>query len=57
MTPPGGRPALDGAPRIVKIMVRMTERDRALIEALRGAVSMNQYILDALRQAARNEVK
>ncbi len=57
MTPPRGRKSLDGAPRTVKVMVRMTERDKALLDALRGSTSANQYMLDALRAKMRNEVQ
>ena len=52
-----GRKSLDGAPRTVKVMVYMTERDKALLEAVRGQQSANQFILDALRARLRNEVK
>ncbi len=57
MTPPRGRKSVDGAPRTVKVMVRMTERDKALLEAVRGSDSANQFILDALRAKMRDEVK
>ena len=57
MTPPRGRKSVDGAPRTVKVMVRMTERDKALLEAVRGSDSANQFILDALRAKLRDEVK
>jgi len=52
-----GRKSLDGAPRTVKVMVRMTAKDKALLDALRGATSANQFILDAIRVRLRDEVK
>jgi hypothetical protein len=57
MTPPRGRKSLDGAPRTVKVMIRMTARDKALLDALRGATSANQFVLDAIRAKMRNEVQ
>lgn len=57
MTPPRGRKTTDDAPRDVKVIVRMTERDKALLDALKGAKSANQYMLDALRAKLRSEVK
>ena len=52
-----GRKSLDSAPRTVKVMVRMTAKDKALLDALRGATSANQFILDAIRVRLRDEVK
>ena len=52
-----GRKSLDGAPRTVKVMVRMTAKDKALLDALRGSTSANQYMLDAIRAKMRDEVK
>lgn len=57
MTETRGRKSLDGAPRTVKVMVRMTKKDKALLDAVRGATSANQYILGALRAKMRDEVK
>tara|TARA_R110000751_G_scaffold142291_1_gene245694 strand:- start:1120 stop:1293 length:174 start_codon:yes stop_codon:yes gene_type:complete len=57
MTETRGRKSLDGAPRTVKVMVRMTAKDKALLDALRGATSANQFILDAIRVRLRDEVK
>ena len=57
MTPPRGRKPTDDAPRSAKVIVRMTERDKALLDALKGAKSANQFILDALRDKMRSEVK
>ena len=57
MTPTRGRKSVDGAPRTVKVMVRMTPKDKALLEAVRGSDSANQFILDALRAKLRAEVK
>lgn len=52
-----GRKSLDGAPRTVKVMIRMTNKDKALLDALRGSTSANQYMLDAIRVKMRDEVK
>lgn len=57
MTPPRGRKSLDGAPRTVKVMVRMTAKDKALLDAVRGQQSANQFILEAMRVKMRDEVK
>ena len=52
-----GRKTLDGAPRTVKVMVRMTAKDKALLDAVRGKQSANQFVLDAIRDKLRDEVK
>ena len=52
-----GRKSLDGAPRTVKVMVRMTPKDKALLDVVRGPESANQFILGALRAKMRDEVK
>lgn len=52
-----GRKSLDGAPRTVKVMIRMTKKDKALLDVVRGATSANQFILGALRAKMRDEVK
>lgn len=57
MTETRGRKTLDGAPRTVKVMVRMTKKDKALLDAVRGSESANQFILEAMRVRLRNEVK
>ena len=40
MTPRGRKPT-DDAPRDVKVIVRMTERDKALLDALKGGRYMD----------------
>jgi len=57
MTETRGRKSLDGAPRTVKVMIRMTKKDKALLDAVRGQQSANQFILGALRVKMRDEVK
>ena len=57
MTETRGRKSLDGAPRTVKVMIRMTKKDKALLDAVRGSESANQYILAAMRVRLRDEVK
>jgi len=57
MTETRGRKTLDGAPRTVKVMIRMTKKDKALLDAVRGSESTNQYILTAVRVRLRDEVK
>lgn len=52
-----GRKPLDGAPRTVKVMIRMTKKDKALLDAVRGSESANQFILGAMRVRLRDEVK
>lgn len=52
-----GRKSLDGAPRTVKVMIRMTAKDKALLDAVRGQQSANQFILEAMRVKLRAEVK
>ena len=47
-----GRKPKDGERRTHRVSVRMTERDLAILDAIRGADSRNQAIINSIRFAA-----
>ena len=51
---PVGRPPKDKTRRTHRIQVRMSEEDFNLLEALRGDLSKNDYIIRAVRLSARD---
>ena len=47
-----GRKSIDGNRRDIRVPVRLSEADAAILDASRGELSRNEYIIRAIRFAA-----